>query len=286
MILPMKKFKFILLIISFLPTLFFAKSISLQEEAFAFGNGELAILEFEKDSIDKLLDNNRSLRFVAHPTNDKMKIVFYPISYYKTSNINLEMLVKDSKFPLALNVKPKEYKKEILKVEASKATPSEEISKRIKAESEEAGKIYSTVTNQRYWDSPFVFPMESEITSGYGNARVFNDVVKSYHAGTDFRAPIGSSVYSTNRGKVVLAKDRYLAGLSVVLDHGEGIYSCYFHLSQTDLQVGDIVEKGELIGLSGNSGRVTGPHLHFSIVINGTAVNAVHAIGAINALFN
>lgn len=280
----MKKFKLILLIAVFLPLFSFAKSMPLQEKI--FGNGELAILEFDKNSIDKILDNNESLPFISHPTNSKKNIILYPVSYYTTSNISLEMQVKDKKFPLTLHVRSKDYKKETLNVEPSKAKPSEELSKRIRAEVDEANKIYSSFTEKRYWDSAFMLPIKSDITSSYGNARVFNGELKSYHAGTDFRASIGSKVYAANKGKVVLAKERYLAGLSVIIDHGEGIYSCYFHLNKTDLKIGDMVEKGSLIGLSGNSGRVTGPHLHFSIVINGVPIDSILAINTLNSLFN
>lgn len=285
MICFMKRFKFniLLLVLLSLPVFAYAESISLKDKV--FGNGELAILEFEKNSIDKIAHENKTLHIVAHPTNNMKKIVFYPISYYVNSDVVLDMYVKNRKFPTTLHIKPKDYKKEVLSVEPSKATPSKEISRLIKEEVEEASKIYTTFTNERYWDSTFTLPMKSKITSGYGNARVFNGALKSYHAGTDFRAPIGSEIYSTNRGKVVLAKKRYLAGLSVVIDHGEGIYSCYFHLSKTDLKVGDMIEKGKLIGLSGNSGRVTGPHLHFSIVVNGIPVDSINAIENINRLF-
>ncbi|NLC27523.1 MAG: M23 family metallopeptidase, partial [Campylobacteraceae bacterium] len=155
---------------------------------------------------------------------------------------------------------------------------------RIKAEYEEAIAIYKSFTTKRLWEDDFMVPMKSKITSAYGNARVFNDSLKSYHSGTDFRAAIGTPIYATNDGVVVLSKDRYYAGGSVILDHGEGVYSVYYHLSQTPLALGTKVKKGEKIGLSGASGRVTGPHLHFGFMVQGVPVDPLHFIETINGL--
>ncbi|RAX52964.1 hypothetical protein CCY98_03165 [Helicobacter sp. 11-8110] len=125
--------------------------------------------------------------------------------------------------------------------------------------------------------------MKSKITSEFGNARVFNQEVKSYHSGTDFRAAIGTPIYASNSGKVVIAKDRFLAGKSVVIDHGEGIFSMYYHCSEIKVKEGTRVKQGELIALSGNTGRVSGPHLHFGILVRGAQVDPIDFIAKINA---
>jgi len=91
-------------------------------------------------------------------------------------------------------------------------------------------------------------------------------------------APIGTPIYAANDGVIVLSKDRYYAGGSVIIDHGEGIYSVYYHLSSTPLVAGTKVKQGDEIGLSGNSGRVTGPHLHFGIMLQGAPVDPLHFI--------
>jgi murein DD-endopeptidase MepM/ murein hydrolase activator NlpD len=125
-------------------------------------------------------------------------------------------------------------------------------------------------------------PMDSKITSDFGNARVFNGSLKSYHSGTDFRAKVGTPVKSVNDGVVVLAKDRFYAGGSVIVDHGEGVYSCYYHMSKYEVKEGDFVKKGQLLGLSGVSGRVTGPHLHFSMRVSGVQVDPLQFINLVN----
>lgn len=115
---------------------------------------------------------------------------------------------------------------------------------------------------------------------------MFNNTLKSYHSGTDFRAAIGTPIKAINDGIVKISKDRFYAGGSVVIDHGAGIYSQYYHLSKMNVKVGDIVKKGDIVGLSGDTGRVSGPHLHFGIMVNNNQVNPLNFIETINyALF-
>jgi murein DD-endopeptidase MepM/ murein hydrolase activator NlpD len=84
---------------------------------------------------------------------------------------------------------------------------------------------------------------------------------------------------------VVLAKDRYYSGKTVIVDHGEGLYTCYFHFSRLDVNVGDVVVRGQAIGLSGATGRITGPHLHFAIMVHAVQSDPVDLLTQINKLF-
>jgi murein DD-endopeptidase MepM/ murein hydrolase activator NlpD len=200
----------------------------------------------------------------------------------------LEVTLKGPQIDLktSLHVTKGEYPKELLQVDPSKISPPESEKKRISDEYKEAMGIYATFTPKRYWDKPFAHPIQSTITSAYGNARTFNGTLKSYHSGTDFRAPIGTPIYAANDGVIVLAKDRYYAGGSVIIDHGEGIYSVYYHLSSMLLPVGTQVKRSDEIALSGDSGRVTGPHLHFGIMLQGTPVDPLHFIQIIEDIIN
>jgi hypothetical protein len=115
----------------------------------------------------------------------------------------------------------------------------------------------------RLWSSPLTLPRDSRITSGYGGAREFNGRVTSRHMGTDFAGAVGTPVGAAARGVVALVADFYLAGRAVYLDHGAGLVTGYFHLSQADVAEGDTVAAGQRIGAVGRTGRVTGPHLHW-----------------------
>jgi len=143
-------------------------------------------------------------------------------------------------------------------------------------------KIYNTITPKNYVNSKYIVPMQSKITSSFGKARVYNSTLNGYHSGTDFRAKVGTPIVASNAGKVVLAQDRFYSGNSIIIDHGQGIYSCYYHLSEFKVKKGDIVKKSQLIGLSGATGRITGPHLHFSIRVGGLQVDPLQLIALLN----
>ena len=242
-------------------------------------NGTTFIAESTEAKPEALKLGKKKFPWIPHPSNPSKKIAIVPIGYYTQAkkvalNKNITLTIKD-----------KDYKKEQIQItNKGKVKPNPKNQERIKKERDEANKIYGTYTNKRYWDLPFALPMNSKITSDYGNARVFNGQVRSYHSGTDFRAKVGTEIYASNHGVVVIAKERFLAGGSVVISHGEGIFSMYYHCSELKVKVGDEVKKGDLIALSGATGRVSGPHLHFGIMANGVQVDPLDFINTINKL--
>ncbi|MRJ01845.1 MAG: M23 family metallopeptidase [Epsilonproteobacteria bacterium] len=210
-------------------------------------------------------------------------IALFPIGYYHRKG--RKVIEVDGK-KVVLRILPKRYKREQLRVAPSKVKPPAKVKRRIEAEYREAQKIYGTVTGRNYIHKPFILPIKSSVTSPFGTARLFNGSLKSYHSGTDFRAPVGTPVRAINDGRVVLAKRRYYAGGSVIIDHGRGLYSCYYHLSKFKVKKGDRVRRGEVIALSGKSGRVTGPHLHLTIKLLGKSVDPLQFIERFNTLWN
>ena len=113
------------------------------------------------------------------------------------------------------------------------------------------------------------------ITSAFGGRRVFNGQPRAPHKGTDMRCAEGTPVKSACAGTVLLAENTYFGGNTVYVDHGQGVISTYSHLSSFDVKAGDSVRKGQTIGRSGSTGRVTGPHLHFGFMVQGVAVDAM-----------
>jgi murein DD-endopeptidase MepM/ murein hydrolase activator NlpD len=116
-------------------------------------------------------------------------------------------------------------------------------------------------------------PIPGGTGTNFGHRRIFNGQARAPHAGADLKARTGAPVHSTNRGRVVLAKDLFFTGNTVVVDHGLGIYSIYAHLSKVHVQTGAMVENGDLLGLAGATGRVTGPHLHWSARVQNARVD-------------
>lgn len=123
------------------------------------------------------------------------------------------------------------------------------------------------------WTAPFIHPRESVITSPFGSGRMFNGTLTSRHLGVDFRGKTGEPIVAANRGVVALVDNFFLAGNVVYIDHGRGIVTAYFHMSKTLVAAGDTVERGQQIGLVGSTGRVTGPHLHWSARYGAITVN-------------
>ena len=213
----------------------------------------------------------------------KNKTLFILAPNYRSSNKTLKININGK--DLALKVKEGNYKKEEIKlVNPSIIKPNKKLQARISEEYKEATAIYAKVTPKTYIKKPFKQPLNSVITSPYGSARTFEGTLKSYHSGTDFRAAIGVEVPASNDGVVVIAKDRYYSGGSVVIDHGYGIYSQYYHLSKILVKTGDFVKQDDIIGLSGDTGRVSGPHLHFGIAIKGVSVDPLDFIDKFNNL--
>ena len=136
------------------------------------------------------------------------------------------------------------------------------------------------------WKKDFILPLKSKITSPFGTKRIYNGSLKSYHSGTDFKAIKNTKILAANAGKVVISQNRFYAGNSIVLDHGHGIYTGYYHLSTLDKKVGELVKRGEVLGLSGSTGRVTGPHLHFSAKVHGITVDPLQLLEVLNILNN
>jgi murein DD-endopeptidase MepM/ murein hydrolase activator NlpD len=119
-------------------------------------------------------------------------------------------------------------------------------------------------TTPELWTEPFLRPRSSRITSTFGSGRLFNGKLSSSHGGVDFAGQPGDTVRAANRGVVALVDNFFLAGNVVYIDHGGGVVTGYFHLTQALVAVGDTVQRGQEIGLVGATGRVTGPHLHWS----------------------
>ncbi|OUO95188.1 M23 family metallopeptidase [Cloacibacillus sp. An23] len=164
---------------------------------------------------------------------------------------------------------PHSYPAEKLTVAPSKASPPSKEAERIKREAE-LGRAAVMSTRPGHAPSlPLVRPVPGIFTSNYGKSRWFNGKFSGRHGGADMRAKTGTQVKAAADGVVTLAGDFYFAGRCVYVDHGAGFTTFYCHLSKISVKAGGEVKAGQTIGLSGSSGRVTGPHLHFSTAWRG-----------------
>jgi len=143
--------------------------------------------------------------------------------------------------------------------------------------SEEAGRLkalWKAVTPERFWRGAFLSPVISGAKpEGFGLRRIINDQPRSPHSGADYKAPHGSVVRASNAARVALTDEQFFAGNALVLDHGLGLYTVYFHLQEFAVKTGDVVQKGQEVGRVGATGRATGPHLHFGVRLNGARID-------------
>jgi len=143
--------------------------------------------------------------------------------------------------------------------------PGPEQLKRIEAEAQLKDRVFATSAHEPLWEDNFRAPVNAAPTDSFGTRRMFNGKLASVHKGMDFRAAMGTPVRAGNAGVVVLARPLYYEGNCAVIDHGLGLFTISMHLSRMDVREGQHVAKGERLGLSGATGRVTGPHLHWAV---------------------
>jgi len=172
---------------------------------------------------------------------------------------------EDTSMRHAVAVAAAHYPTSALKVAPGFVEPPKETLARIEEDQAEKKKVFATTLPETLWSGRFERPAEAEVSGVFGSARVFNGVKKSQHTGLDFRVTTGTPTVATNSGTVVLARPLYFEGNCVMIDHGQGLLTMYLHLSEFRVKEGDVVKKGQTLGLSGGTGRATAPHLHFAV---------------------
>jgi murein DD-endopeptidase MepM/ murein hydrolase activator NlpD len=168
-------------------------------------------------------------------------------------------------FERKIPVARQRYPRVLLKVPGRYTAPSPEDQHQIEQDKATKAEAFKTASPEREWKGSFAAPVEAAISDVFGVERVFNGSVQSTHQGLDFRVSSGTSVAAVNRGRVILARPLFFEGNCVVIDHGQGLLTLYLHLSHFLVKEGVDVSTGQAIGLSGGTGRATGPHLHLAV---------------------
>ena len=178
-----------------------------------------------------------------------------------------------NKRDFTLTVVPKSFPTRTLTVNDAFVNPPASAAERIAQDARDLASIWAHPAASRLWNGPFVRPVPHEANSAFGSRSVFNGQKRSPHAGADFLSPAGTPVKSPNSGRIVLARDLYYSGNTVIVDHGLGLFSLFAHFSAITVHEGDVVKTGDQLGLVGATGRVTGPHLHWAVNVNGARVD-------------
>ena len=172
---------------------------------------------------------------------------------------------KETEMSYLVRVSAAHYPFSTIKVAPAFVEPPKEVEPVVAAADVAKKQAFAATDPNPLWSGPFERPAETETSGVFGTSRIYNGKKKSQHLGLDFRATIGTPVHATNAGTVILARPLYFEGNCVMLDHGQGLVTVYMHLSEFKVKEGDKVRAGQLIALSGGTGRSTGPHLHFAV---------------------
>jgi murein DD-endopeptidase MepM/ murein hydrolase activator NlpD len=176
-----------------------------------------------------------------------------------------------------LRIAPKQFRVRRLRVSPQFVDPPSEALEQIAKDTALLAAAYRRVSVKQ-WTSPFILPVDGAASSNFGTRSYYNGQRRSPHAGVDFVGKPGTPVRAANRGEVVVSAPMYFTGNTVVIDYGDRLFSVFAHLSELHVKTGDMVEPHTIIGLVGATGRVTGPHLHWSVRLNGARVDPMSLV--------
>lgn len=259
----MKLPSLILLLLAMLPTL----SSALPKHAAVPGGVAIVTLE-NSSTVPRARWGDRPLAVLQHEGR-WVALVGIPLSQ-EPGPLQIQ---QDNGKTHTIDVRPKEYTTQRLTIrDQRKVTPDPEDLVRIEREKKiiEALKLRFSETRP---DPDFTLPAHGPLSSRFGLRRIFNDQPRAPHAGLDLTVPAGAPITAPAAGTVINTGDYFFNGNSVFLDHGQGLISVYMHMSRIDVREGQQVQRGELLGAVGATGRATGPHLHWGVILNGHSVD-------------
>jgi hypothetical protein len=181
--------------------------------------------------------------------------------------------------PLSLKVEKVDFGIQKLSLPSSMVDLDSKTLERVNQEARQLKALLQAFRDERLWRGAFIRPVEGELSGAFGLSRIINGRRRSQHTGIDLQAEEGTPVLACNSGMIVLVDQLFFSGKSVILDHGWGLFSMYFHLSETRVKEGDRVNRGAMLGRVGSTGRSTKPHLHWGIRMNGARVDPLSLPG-------
>lgn len=256
-----------------------ALSVFVNQETF---NGQAALLKVSSPSLEQVSLRWGKETLVITPTPGEHGLLeamaLLPVDLDARPEVRkLQLLIKDAgkeiNQSVDVRISKKKYPEQQLKVDPKFVSLSDADLKRHQKERKRVEKVLAARGDERYWELPFVNPVPGKVTSLFGVARMFNGVPRSSHKGLDLSGVAGTPVKACADGKVVLAGNLFFSGNVVYIDHGLGVFTMYCHMSEILVKEGSFVHAGEVIGKVGATGRVTGPHLHLSVIVMGTSVD-------------
>jgi murein DD-endopeptidase MepM/ murein hydrolase activator NlpD len=210
--------------------------------------------------------------------------------------VGIDLATAPGKYPVAIDdgsgtagvrathvlvVKARAFPTRTINVAEAFVNPPPDVLARIQEEAQELAQLWRSSAGSRLWDGAFVRPVPDPANSAFGARSIFNGQPRSPHGGADFLSPAGTPVKAPNAGRIALARDLYFTGNTVVIDHGLGLFSLFAHLSEVDVQTGAAVGTGDVVGRVGATGRVSGPHLHWTVRAGGARVDPLSLLAVL-----
>ena len=259
------------------------------EFAAKIGQGNLALLRFDApQGVGELTGKLRDMEmtFFKDPgKNSFYSLISAPLEMEQGIHlVELETLENQANetrtrlrfYPLV--IEETEFESENIRVPKRMVDYDKKTRRRIKEEKELVMNVTGKRSNEKLWQGAFLLPLDNAVTSGFGTKRTLNWKKPYRHGGLDIKAKKGNPIIASNSGRVALAKPLFLGGNAVIIDHGLGLFTAYYHLSKIKAVEGSFVSKGDVIGLSGKTGRATGPHLHWGVALDGKWLNPLSVL--------
>ncbi len=196
----------------------------------------------------------------------------------RPGSYRMRLKVGKQKTTLRMRVLKDRFETIYLTLPEEKVSPSPENIARIEKEADLLNSIWQ-IDSERLWEGSFLLPIQNPLSTPFGTKRIINMETVSIHKGLDMKGQEGEGIKASNTGRVVLTEELFFGGNTVILDHGEGIFTVYMHMSEFKVSPGDLVSKNEIIGFVGSTGRSSGPHLHFGVKVTGINANPVSLAG-------
>ena len=240
------------------------------------GPGDIMVVTVKNvtDAVEGMF-NGRKIYF--NPSRDSLKAIV-PIDLFTApGKYPLDIAAAGAALHRTVNVVKKKYPTQRLTLPKDMVELTPENEARVEREQKKMAAIWPN-ENARVWSGNFVNPLEGEIVTQFGVKRIINKIPKNPHSGVDVSGEEGDEVRAPNSGVVVLVDDQFYSGTSLVLDHGQGVFTMFFHLSKILVSPGQKVKRGEVIACVGSTGRSTGAHLHWGVRVQGARVDPVELI--------
>ena len=240
------------------------------------GPGDLLVVTI-KNAASPVEGTFNKKKIYFNPSKDSLKAIVAVDYFTEPGKYDLEILLNQFVLKQVVEVVKKEYEVQQLTLPKKMVELSPKDEARAERDQRKMAAIWPNETS-RSWTGDFVNPLEGEIITPFGVRRIINNIPKSPHTGVDVKGEKGDKIVAPNDAVVALVDKQFFAGTALVLNHGQGIYTMFFHLSKVLVKQGQSVKKGEVIALVGATGRATGPHLHWGVRVQGARVDPLELI--------